>query len=64
MIAFCLRVMVGCIVLFDHIDPDGAFVKNSKINVCFFFFFFFFFFFYKYINIYEFIAIINVVVNI
>jgi len=33
MIAFCLRVMVGCIVLFDHIDPDGAFVKNSKINI-------------------------------
>jgi len=33
MISFCLRVMVGCIVLFDHIDPDGAFSKNTKINI-------------------------------
>jgi len=33
MISFCLRVMVGCIILFDHIDPDGAFAKNSKINI-------------------------------
>jgi len=33
MISFCLRVMVGCIILFDHIDPEGAFVKNSKINI-------------------------------
>lgn len=33
MIAFCLRVMVGCIILFDHIDRDGAFSRNSKINI-------------------------------
>jgi len=33
MISFCLRVMVGCIILFDHIDPEGAFTRNSKINI-------------------------------
>jgi len=29
----CLRAMVGCIVLFDHIDAQGAFVKRSGINI-------------------------------
>jgi hypothetical protein len=33
MISFCLRVMVGCIILFDHIDSEGAFHRNSKINI-------------------------------
>ncbi|ORX48913.1 DUF1394-domain-containing protein [Piromyces finnis] len=33
MISFCLRVMVGCIILFDHIDQEGAFHRNSKINI-------------------------------
>lgn len=31
--AFCLRVMVIAIVLYDHIDPQGAFGKNSPINI-------------------------------
>lgn len=29
----CIRAMVGCIVLFDHITPEGAFVKRSGINI-------------------------------
>jgi len=29
----CVRGMVGCIVLFDHISADGAFVKRSGINI-------------------------------
>jgi len=29
----CLRAMVGAIVLFDHVTPDGAFVKRSGINI-------------------------------
>jgi len=33
MISFCLRVMVGCIILFDHIDTEGAFSRGSKINI-------------------------------
>jgi len=28
----CARAMVGCIVLFDHVSPEGAFVKRSGIN--------------------------------
>jgi hypothetical protein len=44
MSTFCLKVMVVSIVLYDHIDPNGAFYRNSPINVSFFFFFFFFFF--------------------
>ena len=32
-IMFCLRVMTGSIILFDHIDPEGAFVKCSPIDV-------------------------------
>ncbi|KAI8369125.1 hypothetical protein EDC96DRAFT_503933 [Choanephora cucurbitarum] len=31
--SFCLKVMVVSIVLYDHIDPIGAFAKNSPINV-------------------------------
>ena len=30
---FCLRVMVGVIILFDHVDPIGAFQKKSAIDV-------------------------------
>ena len=30
---FCLRVMVGVIILYDHVHPLGAFVKNSNIDV-------------------------------
>lgn len=29
----CVRAMVGCIVLFDHLTPEGAFVKRSGINI-------------------------------
>jgi len=29
----CVRAMVGCIVLFDHLTPEGAFVKRSGINM-------------------------------
>ncbi|KAG0170598.1 Protein fam49a [Apophysomyces sp. BC1034] len=31
--AFCLKVMVVSIILYDHIDPNGAFSKNSPINI-------------------------------
>ncbi|KAG0297605.1 Protein fam49a [Dissophora globulifera] len=31
--AFCLRVMVIAIVIYDHIDPQGAFSKSSPINI-------------------------------
>ncbi|KAH6567673.1 hypothetical protein BASA50_003757 [Batrachochytrium salamandrivorans] len=31
--AFYLRVMVVSIVLYDHVDPAGAFIKSSKINI-------------------------------
>lgn len=30
---FCLRVMVGVIILYDHVHPVGAFVKTSGIEV-------------------------------
>ncbi|KAM9971496.1 hypothetical protein ACTFIW_011474 [Dictyostelium discoideum] len=30
---FCLRAMVGSIILFDHIHPQGAFVKKSPVNI-------------------------------
>jgi len=29
----CVKTMVGCIVLFDHVDPEGAFVRHSGINI-------------------------------
>ncbi|KAG1068448.1 hypothetical protein G6F42_026378 [Rhizopus arrhizus] len=31
--AFCMKVMVVSIILYDHIDPNGAFYKNSPINI-------------------------------
>ena len=30
---FCLRVMVGVIILYDHVHPVGAFAKHSGIEV-------------------------------
>ncbi|XP_009957465.1 PREDICTED: protein FAM49A-like, partial [Leptosomus discolor] len=29
---FCMRVMVGVIILYDHVHPVGAFAKTSKID--------------------------------
>ncbi|KAF9926165.1 hypothetical protein FBU30_004207 [Linnemannia zychae] len=31
--AFCLRVMVIAIIIYDHIDPQGVFNKSSPINI-------------------------------
>ncbi|KAG0219873.1 hypothetical protein B0O80DRAFT_502788 [Mortierella sp. GBAus27b] len=31
--AFCLRVMVISIIIYDHIDSQGAFSKSSPINI-------------------------------
>ncbi|EPQ19006.1 Protein FAM49B [Myotis brandtii] len=31
-VSFCLRVMVGVIILYDHVHPVGAFAKTSKID--------------------------------
>ncbi|KAI8821852.1 uncharacterized protein EV422DRAFT_435082 [Fimicolochytrium jonesii] len=33
MIPYCLRVLVVAIILYDHVDPEGAFGKNSKVNI-------------------------------
>ncbi|CAN0033580.1 unnamed protein product [Lampetra fluviatilis] len=30
---FCLRVMVGLIILYDHVHPVGAFAKTSKLDM-------------------------------
>jgi len=30
---FCLRVMVGVIILYDHVHPIGAFAKSSSIDM-------------------------------
>ncbi|KAF4801098.1 hypothetical protein TURU_037429 [Turdus rufiventris] len=30
---FCMRVMVGVIILYDHVHPVGAFSKTSKIDM-------------------------------
>ncbi|XP_032442188.1 protein FAM49A isoform X3 [Xiphophorus hellerii] len=30
---FCMRVMVGVIILYDHVHPNGAFTKSSKIDM-------------------------------
>lgn len=30
---FCLRVMVGVIILYDHVHPTGAFCKGSRIDI-------------------------------
>ncbi|KAG8537444.1 hypothetical protein GDO81_024518 [Engystomops pustulosus] len=35
-VSFCLRVMVGVIILYDHVHPVGAFAKTSKIDVSLF----------------------------
>ncbi|XP_027024883.1 CYFIP-related Rac1 interactor B [Tachysurus fulvidraco] len=32
-VLFCLRVMVGVIILYDYVHPAGAFVKSSKIDM-------------------------------
>jgi hypothetical protein len=32
-ISFCVRVMVGLIILYDHVHKDGAFGKGSRIDV-------------------------------
>ncbi|EDO39426.1 predicted protein [Nematostella vectensis] len=32
-ILFCLRVMVGVIILYDHVHPVGAFAKTSNIDI-------------------------------
>ncbi|KAI9269372.1 hypothetical protein BY458DRAFT_533733 [Sporodiniella umbellata] len=33
LVSFCLKVMVVTIILYDHVDPQGAFSKHSPINV-------------------------------
>ncbi|KAJ3279732.1 Protein fam49a [Borealophlyctis nickersoniae] len=33
MVDYCLRVLVVCIILYDHVDPNGAFAKTSKLNI-------------------------------
>lgn len=30
---FVLRVMVGLVILYDHVHPNGAFVKASNVDV-------------------------------
>jgi CYRIA/CYRIB Rac1 binding domain len=30
---FVLRVMVGLVILYDHVHPQGAFVKASNVDV-------------------------------
>ena len=30
---FVLRVMVGLIILYDHVHPNGAFIKSSHIDI-------------------------------
>lgn len=32
-VMFCLRVMVGTVILYDHISPAGAFAKTSSVDV-------------------------------
>lgn len=31
--SFILRVMVGLVILYDHVHPVGAFVKASDVDV-------------------------------
>ncbi|KAI9106085.1 hypothetical protein DFS34DRAFT_45315 [Phlyctochytrium arcticum] len=33
MIHYCLRVLTVSIILYDHVDPEGAFGKGSKVNI-------------------------------
>lgn len=35
-IAFCSKVMIVSIILYDHIDPNGASCKSSPINVSYY----------------------------
>ncbi|CAI4227504.1 unnamed protein product [Auanema sp. JU1783] len=30
---FCIRVMVGCSIVYDHIDESGIFARESPINI-------------------------------
>uniref|UniRef100_A0A674MLW8 Family with sequence similarity 49 member A n=2 Tax=Takifugu rubripes TaxID=31033 RepID=A0A674MLW8_TAKRU len=30
---FCMRVMVGVIILYDHVHPNGVFIKSSTIDI-------------------------------
>uniref|UniRef100_A0A914VEK6 CYRIA/CYRIB Rac1 binding domain-containing protein n=1 Tax=Plectus sambesii TaxID=2011161 RepID=A0A914VEK6_9BILA len=30
---FCLRVMVGAIILYDHVHPTGAFARGSAVDI-------------------------------
>lgn len=30
---FCLRVMVGVIILYDHVHPAGAFARKAAVDV-------------------------------
>lgn len=32
-VLFCLRVMVGVIILYDHVHPCGAFVRTANIDM-------------------------------
>lgn len=32
-VSFCLRVMVGVIILYDYVHPAGAFTRSSKIDM-------------------------------
>uniref|UniRef100_A0A4W4EV95 CYRIA/CYRIB Rac1 binding domain-containing protein n=1 Tax=Electrophorus electricus TaxID=8005 RepID=A0A4W4EV95_ELEEL len=32
-VSFCLRVMVGVIILYDYVHPVGAFARSSKIDM-------------------------------
>ncbi|KAI9347194.1 protein FAM49B [Zopfochytrium polystomum] len=33
MVEYCLRVLVVCIIIYDHTSPVGVFIKGSKLNV-------------------------------
>ena len=32
-VPFCLRVMTGAIILYDHVHPAGAFVRHSLVDM-------------------------------
>nr|CAB3244497.1 protein FAM49B-like [Phallusia mammillata] len=32
-VSFCVRVMVGVIILYDHVHKEGAFAKGSRIDI-------------------------------
>ncbi|KAJ3389733.1 Protein fam49a [Entophlyctis sp. JEL0112] len=33
MVEYCLRVMVMCIVIYDHVNPGGVFAKGTAVDV-------------------------------